>query len=104
MAKKRGPKALSAEEHLKRGTFRSDRHQMPDLARLPPVTGRSAVGSQPAHEYVSDVDREAVLSQLQGHRVGYRVRLAGASCRVGSGVIALDQARRALGVTSGRLG
>ena len=100
MAKKRGPKALSAEEHSRRGTFRSDRHQRPDLPRLPPVTGRSAVGSQKAHGYVSDVDREAVLSQLSG--IGWAIASDWMALHVGWDQVSLHLIKH-VGLSASRL-
>ena len=61
---------------------------------------RSAVGSQPAHEYVSDVDREAVLSQLSG--IGWAIASDWLALHVGWDQVSLHLIKH-VGLSASRL-
>ena len=73
---RRGPKGLPAAEHQRRGNWRADRHQEQPPGETP---GRD--------ERVSEVDRTAVLSELDG--VGYAIAADWLACYVGWDAVAL---------------
>ena len=89
---KRGPKALPASEHMRRGNWRKDRHQEPPPAETPGGAGRD--------ERVSEADRAAVLSELDG--VGYAIAANWLDVYVGWDQVALFTVKQ-VGLSASRL-
>jgi hypothetical protein len=93
-----GRKALSADQHRRRGNWRRDRHQEPDTSgRFDPP---EQPGSRPAHPYVSEADRQAVLSELDG--IGYAVANDWLELHVGWDQLALHLLKH-VGLSASRL-
>jgi hypothetical protein len=86
---RRGPKGLPADEHRRRGNWRADRHQ----EQLPEATpGRD--------ERVSEVDRAAVLSELDG--IGHSIARDWLDVYVGWDQVALFTVKQ-VGLSATRL-
>jgi hypothetical protein len=97
---KRGPQPLPATEHVRRGNWRRDRHQEPDPPRFEADPIPAPPGSRPAHEYVSETDRQAVLSELNG--IGWAIANDWLQTHVGWDQLALHLLKH-VGLSASRL-